>query len=112
MGDRESQTPATIPGLQALTHNHGSRWLEQFPLPEIKGSQNPKQAPDTGVSPQKLPREVGVIGDTNWEVPRSPRGLHAQGCILPRLIRVDASPCTRQKRVTVSHTASRPGDLS
>ena len=73
MRDPESQTPATSPGLQALSHSHGSPWLEPFPVPEIKGSQNQKQSPDTGFSAQKLPRKVGGIGDTKWEVPRSPR---------------------------------------
>ena len=35
-------------------------------------------------------------------------GLHALCCILPWLIRAEASPCTRKKRVSVSHTASKP----
>ena len=39
-------------------------------------------------------------------------GLHARGCILPWLLRAEASLCTRQKRVSVSHTASRPGGLN
>ena len=39
-------------------------------------------------------------------------GLLARGCILPWLLRAEASPCTGQKRVTVSHTASRPWGLS
>ena len=83
MRDPESQTPATSPGLQALSHYHGSPWLEPFPVPEIKGSQNPKQAPDTGVSAQKLPREVRGIGDTKWEVPRSPRTSRRGGSSPP-----------------------------
>ena len=64
MRDPESQTPATSPGLQALSRYHGSPWLEPFPVPEIKGSQNQKQAPDTGVSAQKLPRKFRGFGDT------------------------------------------------
>ena len=181
MRDPESQTPATSPGLQALSRYHGSPWLEPFPVPDIKESQNQKQAPDTGVSAQKLPRKVRGIGDTKWEYPRSPQasqarrcsprastpgaarygslclkpflylkdgltqtqtharlwvprsespgevrrigytkwivlllvpGLHARGCILPWLIRAEASPCNRQKRVSVSHTAYRPGGLN
>ena len=62
--DPESQTPATSPGLQALSHYDGSPWLEPFPVPEIKGSQHQKQAPDTGASTQKLPRKVRGFGDT------------------------------------------------
>ena len=31
------------------------------------------------------------------------------GCILPWLIRAEPSPCTRQKRISVSHTSSTHG---
>ena len=43
------------------------------PVPERKGSQNPKQTPDTEGSAQTLPGMFRGIGDTEWEVPRSPR---------------------------------------
>ena len=56
--------------------------------------------------------EVRRIGCTKWGVLLLGRGLHAEGCILPWLIRAEASPCTPQKRVSVSHTASRTGGLS
>ena len=72
MRDPESQTPATSPCLQALSHSHGSPWLEPFPVPEIKGSQNPKQPPDTRVSAEKLPVKVRWNGDTERDVPGSP----------------------------------------
>ena len=39
-------------------------------------------------------------------------GLLSQGCLLAWLLRDEASPCTGQKRVTVSHTASRQWSLS
>ena len=101
MRDPESQTPDTSPGLQALSHYNGSPSLEPVPVPEIKWSQNTKQAPDKGISAQKIPRKVRGIEDTKWEVPSSPRastpgaarpgpprpglldpGLHARGCSL------------------------------
>ena len=72
MPDPESQTPATTHGLKALTHYHGSPWLKQLPEPERKGSQNPKQPPDTRVSAEKLPVKVRWNGDTERDVPRSP----------------------------------------
>ena len=65
MRDPESQTPATSPGLQALSRYHGSPWLEPFPVPEIKGSQNQKQAPDTGVSAKKLTGKDGQVETQN-----------------------------------------------
>ena len=89
MRDPESQTPATSPGLQALSHSHGSPWLEPFPVPEIKGSQNPKQSPDTGVSAQRLPERWKALGTQNGKCPARPGpprpgllapGLHARGC--------------------------------
>ena len=84
MRDPESQTPATSPGLQALSHSHGSLWLEPFPVPEIKESQNPKQSPDTGVSAQKLPRKVGGIGTQNGNCPARP-GPPGPGLLAPGL---------------------------
>ena len=73
MRDPESQTPATTPGLQALSHYHGSPWLKPVPVPERKGSKNPKQPPDTRISAKKLLGKVRWIGDTEWEVPCSTR---------------------------------------
>ena len=73
MRDPESQTPATTPGLQALSHYHGSPWLKPVPVPERKGSKNPKQPPDTRISAEKLLGKVRCIGDTEWELPCSTR---------------------------------------
>ena len=76
-----------------------------------------------GLTPIKTPAKLWVpCSETLGEVQRdrlhkmgcapAHSGLHAQGCILPWLIRAEASPCTPQKRVSVSHTASRTGGLS
>ena len=73
MRDPKSQTPATTPGLQALSHYHGSPWLKPVPVPERKGSKNPKQPPDTRISAEKLLGKVRWIGDTEWESPCSTR---------------------------------------
>ena len=98
MRDPESQTPATTPDLQGLSHYHGSRRLKPVPLTERKGSENTKQPPDTGVSGEKLPGKVRWIGDTEWEVPPGPGllapGLLAWGCLLSWLIMPEASPST------------------
>ena len=90
MRDPESQTPATTPGLQGLSHYHGSRRLKPVPLTERKGSENTKQPPDTGVSGEKLRGMVRWIGDKEWEVHRSPRAsspeavsYHDSSCLLP-----------------------------
>ena len=85
MRDPESQKPATTPGLQGLSHYHGSPWLKPLPLPERKGTQNPKQPPDTGVSAEKLPGKFRWIGDTKWEVTLRP-GLADPGPLAPSLL--------------------------
>ena len=72
MRDPESQTPATSPGLQALSRYHGSPWLEPFPVPEIKGSQNQKHAPDTGVSLRNSPERSEGLGTQNRKCPARP----------------------------------------
>ena len=64
MGDTESQTPATSPGLQALSHYHGSPWLKPLPVPERNGSEYPTQPPHHGVSAEKLWGKVEEVGDT------------------------------------------------
>ena len=90
MPDPESQTPATTHGLQALTHYHGSPWLKPLPVPERKGSQNPKQPPDTRVSAEKLPVKVRWNGDTERDVPGSP-GASRPGAARPGAYRPGAA---------------------
>ena len=113
MRDPESQTPATTPGLQGLSHYHGSRRLKPIPLTERNRSENTKQPPDTGVSAEKLPVKVRWIGDTECEVPCSPgasmpgdagpgppgAGLHARG-----LQARGYSPDRKSTRLNSSHS--------
>ena len=47
----------------AVTYR-GSSWLKSFPVPERKGSEDPTQPPEFGVSPEKLLGKVQVMGDT------------------------------------------------
>ena len=75
------------------------------------GSHQYRYPPGSGFPAQKPSGKFGGIGCTKWVVLLLVRGLHAQGCILPWLIRAEASPCTRNKRVSVSHTASTPSGL-
>ena len=63
MRDPESQTPATSPGLQALSRYHGSSGLKPLPVPDRNGSVFPTQPPDQGVSTKKLTGKDGEVGD-------------------------------------------------
>ena len=89
MRDPESQTPATSPGLQALSRYHGSPWLEPFPVPD-KGVTEPETGSrHRGLSsetPQKGPR---VWGHKIGSAPLAP-GLQARGCS-PRASRPGAA---------------------
>ena len=67
MGDTESQTPATSPGLQALSHYQGSPWLKPLPVPERNGSEYPTQPPDHWVSAVKRTGKVGEVEDTELQ---------------------------------------------
>ena len=64
------------------------------------GSHKHKHRPGSGFPAQNLPGKFGGIGCTKLIVLRLAPGLHARGCISPWLIRAEASPCTRQKRVS------------
>ena len=64
MRDPKSQTPVTTPGLQALSHYHGSPWLKPLSVPERNGSEYPTQPPHHGVSAEKLWGKDGEVGDT------------------------------------------------
>ena len=67
IGDTEWVVPLLAPGLQArgclprasmhrAVNYHGSSWLKPLPVPERKGSENPTQPPDHGVSAEKFLR--------------------------------------------------------
>ena len=62
------------------------------------GSHQYRYPPGSGFPAQKPSGKFGGIGCTKWVVLLLGRGLHAQGCILPWLLRAEASPCTPQKR--------------
>ena len=62
------------------------------------GTHQYRYPPGSGFPAQKPSGKFGGIGCTKWVVLLLGRGLHAQGCILPWLIRAEASPYTPQKR--------------